>query len=224
MLFMTTYFTGLEFEDILRRRPTTKQPRATPILEFFGDETHKIISQPSLAVAYNFSMGSVDIGDQLRSCLGYRHRIRRGPWQALAWTFLEIILVNTYILQKSSGCAFKVPARKGQSGWRRCLYNALIARYHTASQSRKLFRVGDEFTELSQHKHVRSAKRTPCLACQGHQVGRTRSRSGLRRRTVLGEVDGNRRKPRSQSIYRCDKCNVALCHKRNCWSFYHETF
>ena len=44
-------------------------------------------------------MNGVDLGDQMRADLGYDHRIYRGRWQALAWTFiLDMVLVNRYFL------------------------------------------------------------------------------------------------------------------------------
>lgn len=63
MLMLTTVFTGYEFEDRVRRRPITKQPRARPIQRVFGDEAVKTLAVPSFAVAYNDLMGAVNIRD-----------------------------------------------------------------------------------------------------------------------------------------------------------------
>lgn len=66
-----------------------------------GNEHIKTFPIPGVAVAYNDEMNGVDVGDQLRADYGYEHSIRRGCWQALAWTFLlDVVLVNSFITQR----------------------------------------------------------------------------------------------------------------------------
>ncbi|EEU34869.1 uncharacterized protein NECHADRAFT_98099 [Fusarium vanettenii 77-13-4] len=61
--------------------------------DFFSGEPVKLISIPTIAASYNDEMNHVDRGDQRRSYLGYDHPIRRGAWQAIAWTFLlDVVL------------------------------------------------------------------------------------------------------------------------------------
>ena len=73
---------------------------ARPIQRFFSGEPVKLISIPTIAASYNDEMNHVDRGDQRRSYLGYDHPIRRGAWQAIAWTFLlDVVLVNSFLLQ-----------------------------------------------------------------------------------------------------------------------------
>ncbi|KAG6205049.1 hypothetical protein E4U35_002894 [Claviceps purpurea] len=59
VLFVTTLYFGLEHQEVVRRRPSSTQPRAKQILAFYGDETHKAINQPSIAVDYNNHMRSI---------------------------------------------------------------------------------------------------------------------------------------------------------------------
>jgi hypothetical protein len=100
VLFMTSVFKGDERSQRERKRPSTDHSRARPIQRFFGDEAKKVILIPTVAATYNDERNHVDRGDQLRSYTPYDHRLRRGPWQALAWTFLlDVIPVNTYLLQ-----------------------------------------------------------------------------------------------------------------------------
>lgn len=109
MLFMSTVFKGNERIECKRKKPSTDHIRARPIQRFFGDETVKLISIPTVAAEYNNEMNHVDRGDQLRSYHSYDHPVRRGAWQALTWHFLlEVILVNSYILQLH-----------GQPSWKR---------------------------------------------------------------------------------------------------------
>lgn len=216
---MTSYFSGSERQDHVRRRPTSSHPRARPAKAFFGDEPQRSVSTPCIAVAYNHEMNAVDRGDQLRSYIGYNHAIRRGGWQALAWTFLlETALINTYILQKRGSCNWK--SYENQEQWREAICSQLIAKYHHDGVARKYLRAGDEFTQVSQHNHVKTGKYSPCRACRGDQVGMPSSRRP--RRPALSEVNGNMQKRPRQTNYRCDKCDVAICTAPNCWYFYHQ--
>lgn len=105
---MSSFFTKSEREDIKRRRPTSSHPRARLAQRFFSNKQQKSVSTPSIAIHYNHQMNAIDRGDQLRSYHGYGHPIRRGGWQALAWTFLlDTVLINTYLLQKKGDCKWK---------------------------------------------------------------------------------------------------------------------
>lgn len=166
-------------------------------------------------------MNAVDRADQMRAYEGYDHPIRRGGWQAIAWTFLlDTIIINSYFLQLHGQPNWK--PYEPQLNWRQQLVDSLIERYSAAASSRKRFRTGDEFTPILQHKRVQRGKVSPCVACQGRQLGETHTRS--RQRAPLGQLGGdtlNRRRPR-QTRSRCDKCDVALCIKGKCWDFWHH--
>lgn len=218
---MSSYFSGSEIERTERRRPTSTHPRARQSQLFFGDEHRKEVDMPSVAVAYNHQMNAVDRGDQLRSYHGYDHSFRRGPWQALAWSFLiDIALINTYIIQKQEGrCNWKPFI--AQDKWREYLATELCAKYRADGATRKRFKAGDEFTPFKQHKHVKSAKYAPCRACKGDRVGNTLTRSSRR---PFGEARTNVQPPRKrprQTNYRCVTCDVAICTEPDCWYLYH---
>ncbi|KEY73686.1 hypothetical protein S7711_09569 [Stachybotrys chartarum IBT 7711] len=90
------------------------------------------MSIPSVTVAYNHNMGAVDIGDQLQATESLHHRVYKGRWQALAWTFLlDTVLVNSYLLQlhvwgrSDSACE---PSRT-QRDWRHRLINEICQAY-----------------------------------------------------------------------------------------------
>ncbi|KAF4414706.1 ac transposable element-derived 4, partial [Fusarium acutatum] len=78
---------------------------------------------------YNVEMNHVDRGDQIRSYTTYQHRFRRGPWQALLWSFLlEVALANSFILQKKT----RQPRWKPYStlqAWKEAIYNAIFNKY-----------------------------------------------------------------------------------------------
>ncbi|KAM5529290.1 hypothetical protein FOXYSP1_17134 [Fusarium oxysporum f. sp. phaseoli] len=147
VLFMSTVFKGNERIECKRKKPSTDHIRARPIQRFFGDETVKLISIPTVAAEYNNEMNHVDRGDQLRSYHSYDHPVRRGAWQALTWHFLlEVILVNSYILQLHGQPSWK--RYTSQVEWRERLYNDIFKAFHHDSQSRQRFRAGDEFTPV----------------------------------------------------------------------------
>jgi hypothetical protein len=215
-LLLSTVFTGDERCDRWRKRPSTKTPMARPIQRFFSGEPIKLISIPTIAASYNDEMNHVDRGDQRRSYLGYDHPIRRGAWQAIAWTFLlDVVLINSFLLQLHGQPVWS--HYMSQKKWRECLYNAVFKVFHLQSQSRQAFRAGDEFTPVSQHKHIRRGKKSDCLACKGLQLGQPRSKSTRR---SLAPVSYNKR--RRQSIWGCEQCDVAICNSRDCWYFYHR--
>uniref|UniRef100_A0A8H7N642 PiggyBac transposable element-derived protein domain-containing protein n=1 Tax=Bionectria ochroleuca TaxID=29856 RepID=A0A8H7N642_BIOOC len=221
VLFLTSYFTGDEVEDHKRKRPSSSHRRARQAQLFFGDIKELIIPTPSIVISYNHQMNGVDRGDQLRANCSYKHRIRRGPWQALAWTFLlETILTNTYILQRKSQSSWK-PA-DNQKTWRRQLCNDIIRVYRHDGASRKNFTSGDRKTVYSQHKHVPDFKSRECQPCKGIQIGQIHTRSSSKR-PALAQIDGNAPKKRGRRTeYGCSVCQVPICTSQNCWYFYHQ--
>ena len=219
---MTSVYTGEEFEHRVRRRPTTTQPRARPILQKFGIDPVKTLEMPLIAADYNDQMNAVDIGDQLRQYNTYKHAICRGGWQAIAWTFLlDTTLINSYLLQARGRPEW--PHYTTQTAWRQALIDALIKAYSATGGSRQRYRCGDEFTPIAQHHHVNRKKRSRCLACQGYKVGEARSQSQQKPLQRLSDDALNRRNKSKQTSWGCDVCDVAICTPGGCWDFYHST-
>ncbi|EGU88224.1 hypothetical protein FOXB_01258, partial [Fusarium oxysporum f. sp. conglutinans Fo5176] len=192
VLFLTSVFKGDERVNRKRKRPNTMEARARPIQRFFGEEAVKDFEIPSVAATYNDEMNHVDRGDQLRASLGYDHRVRRGPWQALAWTFLfDIALINSYLLQLHGSPSWK--RYRSQEAWRGCLVDALIATFSPNFQGRKRYRSGNEDLNSPGHKLIYRGrtKRSSYHACQGHRCGVVRSQAKAK---ALTEIDKNRRK------------------------------
>ncbi|RKK21506.1 hypothetical protein BFJ67_g17243 [Fusarium oxysporum f. sp. cepae] len=102
VLFLSTVYSGADDQRTLKRRkkPANKGAQSKPIQETFGDAVIKVIPIPTISASYNDEMNHVDRGDQIRSYTSYEHRFRRGPWQALLWSFfLDVALANSFILQ-----------------------------------------------------------------------------------------------------------------------------
>jgi hypothetical protein len=234
VLLLSTVFTGKEFEHCIRRRPTSKGPIAKPVREAFGSDAVKEMSIPSVTVAYNHNMGAVDIGDQLQATESLHHRVYKGRWQALAWTFLlDTVLVNSYLLQlhvwgrSDSACE---PSRT-QRDWRHRLINEICQAYGQTGKSRAKYRSGDTSTPVEAHEFVYRKKNSACVACQGNRYDELRlktpfssGRGQRRSQQPLGEVSGNslKKAPRVGSRWGCKQCDVSLCHSDKCWYFYHR--
>ncbi|KAM6514259.1 hypothetical protein FALCPG4_18906 [Fusarium falciforme] len=217
VLFLNTVFTGADDERAIRRRkkPSSGKSEAKPIRRFFGDEAVKLINIPTVAAEYNDQMNHVDRGDQLRSYYAYDHPLRRGAWQALAWTFLlDVALVNSYVAQLR-GPQPNWKRYTNQREWRECIYNELFNTYGHDSQARQRYRAGDERDlqrpELQREhinreiNHVNRKVKSDCLACQGCRQGQLRAKSP--EWSPLTEVSGNedrkdRKRPKVRTMVR----------------------
>ncbi|KAI6751881.1 hypothetical protein HG531_006577 [Fusarium graminearum] len=107
VLFLSTVHSRASHERTPKKRkmPAKRGTKAEQyrLQEYFNGESFKIISIPTIAAQYNNEMNHVDRGDQIRSYTTYEHCFRRGPWQALLWSFLlEVALANSFILQRET--------------------------------------------------------------------------------------------------------------------------
>ena len=171
-------------------------------------------------------MNHVDRGDQIRSYTSYQHRFRRGPWQALLWSFLlDVALANSFILQKKT----RQPRWKPYTtlrAWKEAIYNAIFNKYGTDSHTRKRSRTGkeedSEGLEARQNhlqrdiNHIYRGINSDCLACKGCRQGQPRP---FKKGGYLQPISGNERRVRTR--YGCKVCDVAICNNADCWYFYH---
>lgn len=234
VLFLSTVHSGAPHERIPTKRklPAKRGTKAEAqrLQQVFNGDSFKMIPIPTVAAQYNVEMNHVDRGDQIRSYTTYQHRFRRGPWQALLWSFLlEVALANSFILQKKT----RQPRWKPYStlqAWKEAIYNAIFNKYASDGHTRKRGRTGKEEdndnTEARQNhlqrdiNHVYRGKYSPCLACKGCRQGQPRP---LKKRKEKGgylqPISGNERRVRTR--YGCKVCNVAICNNADCWYFYH---
>ena len=226
VLFLTSVYTGDEVITCIRKRPNTDKARGRAILQMFGNQSKKELVIPAVGANYNNEMNSVDIGDQLRSYLGYDHRFKRGGWQAV-WSFLlDTVLINSFILQLRGQSEWETYTT--QSNWRQRLVDEIMKEFGWKGGSRRRYKTGNESVPVLQHNLIKRGKKSRCLPCQGHQLGVPRSRSQQRRqRQALGTVSDdslNRRANATQTGMGCDKCDVPICTDPDCWDFYHHIF
>ncbi|KAJ0126248.1 Uncharacterized protein HZ326_30647 [Fusarium oxysporum f. sp. albedinis] len=238
VLFLSTTHSATPLNRTLKERklPAKRGTKAEAqrLKEVFNGDQSRIIPIPSIAAQYNDEMNHVDRGDQIRSYTSYQHRFRRGPWQALLWSFLlDVALANSFILQKKT----RQPHWKPYStlrAWKECIYNAIFNKYGTDSYTRKRYRTGkEEDSEDLQARqnhlqrdinHVFRGRNSssPCLACKGLRQGQPRPAKRGKKGGYLQPISGNARGRVSR--YGCKVCDVAICNNADCWYLYHTPF
>lgn len=172
-------------------------------------------------------MGHVDTANQLRVSQRYVHRLTRGGWKALAWTFLlETAVVNSFKLQsKSLGSKAPWEPYEPQSLWRKQLVDRICETYGKTGGIRERYRPGDTFTPVEQHKRVWRGIEGPCLGCRGLHFHQVRSRSSQKRALEVISGNENTKKPAATKVKKtrwgCDRCDVAICSNDVCWDNYH---
>jgi hypothetical protein len=151
---------------------------AQRLKQIFNGDSFKMIPIPTVAAQYDDEMNHVDRGDQIRSYTTYEHRFRRGPWQALLWSFLlEVALANSFILQLKTRQPHWKPYRTLKD-WKECIYNAIFNQYASESQARKEEDIED-IEARQKHlqrdiNHVFRGLISSCLACKGFRQGQPR--------------------------------------------------
>ena len=77
-LFQSTMYDGLLTTRRLRKRPSLTSTSAKTARAAFGDQPRAWKSIPDFSDAYNYHMGAVDHGDQLKSYYTWNGRSRSG--------------------------------------------------------------------------------------------------------------------------------------------------
>jgi hypothetical protein len=108
MLFQTT--THNRTSIILRPRKHLKKSLSKTKIarKIFGDKPQKNLNIPVFVDKYNYYINNVNKGDQLKSYNPNKKLIRRGRHQVLIYYFLNVILVNSYLISKYS----QIPRKK----------------------------------------------------------------------------------------------------------------
>ena len=168
------------------------------------------LAVPHVVQRYNASMGGVDRMDQLRSYFPIGRSGRRW-WKYLFWGFMNIAVVNAYILWKASNRP--LPANKRQHGLKffkgELVLNlcdpAIAMRNRRVApptqQPEALYTVQTDV--VAGHSHVRfDGRKRVCQSCrrQGRQTTSGRS---------------------VETCFGCFRCNVHLCKEGSCFTDHH---
>lgn len=221
---MSTIFDATDTTIRLRRRPRNdNSSHKKAARTIFGDTYEKELPIPTAIDEYNYNMGAVDIGDQLRASYTWEHRWRRGPWQPLSWGFLlGTVLVNCYKLQSQFG---NWPdTTDGHFAWRNRLALQLFETFAPECRSRQRARPGifldvlNTAVPIPLHQRGQRGKRAVCKVCQALRHAAKKP---------LGERDPNLPLSASKTVSNvrggCITCDVALCNSQTCWDMFHHT-
>ena len=164
----------------------------------------EVREKPAVISLYNKYMNGVDINDQYRNYYPVEAQSKKW-WKYLAWFFVNISIVNGFILQNLQTDRRR---RLKHLDFRLALARQLISTYNgykkiysAPSGRKKDVQVG---RNVKGHSLVKSSERKrACGMCS--KAGRKRA-SG---RTF-------------ESIYKCAQCNVNLCREHACFMEWHQ--
>lgn len=226
VLFQSNYHTGEGHVLRRRKRPKKTSGKAKTARIPFGDQPTKTLPLPTFDDEYNYGMGAVDLGDQLKSYNAGLRLCRRGGWHAMWQWMLNTVLVNCYLISRHFKVSGKQHHFTDQSTFRNALIDALLSEGtanlgELGARKRAYPRPNPAKIRLSAttHSRIHRGRKNNCANCAGERYG-----DPPRKRAALSVVAVNmgRRTVRKGSNYGCKQCNVALCKEGDCWQQYHS--
>jgi hypothetical protein len=224
VLIMSSFMSGDQRIDRLRKRPKETSSKAKTARKPFGKEPIKVLSIPAIADGYNYYMGAVDEFDHLTAQnAGLRH-VERGGYQALEHWLLRTVLINCYLLALCSDIPEpRAVSFRSQQDFREQLIGALLAKARTSEicPKRRISQIsqGAGQVPLGLHELVKMGKRGWCVACKGLRFG-----DRPRKRIALREIASNmgRKSTNHQSSFGCKQCDIPLCNNNSCFVSFHK--
>ena len=200
---------AIKYKDKRDVHMLTTMHEATWTLTNKVDRQGNPIMKPTATVAYCKNMGGVDLSDQI---LQYYDVLRRCLkwWRKLFFHLFNLMLVNSYKLYLKYG---NPPKRRAHQTFRAQLVHALIDSAPQAPRpqvrgGKKPEPIGRLIgSHLPVHipakpNAVKARPQRDCVGCNPE----AKKRNGFKRK---------------QTIYMCEKCNVALCVP-TCFRVYHS--
>jgi hypothetical protein len=176
VLIMSSFISGDERVERLRKRPKETSSKAKTARKPFGKEPVKVLSIPAIADGYNYYMGAVDEFDHLTAQnAGLRH-VERGGHQALEHWLLRTVLINCYLLALCSDVPEpRQVSFRSQQDFRRQLVSALLAKGRDSEicPKRRISQIsqGAEQVPVESHELVKLSKVGHCMCCRGLRFG-----------------------------------------------------
>ncbi len=214
VLAMSTHFSGWErspWKD--RKQPSKTSTSAKTARAPFNGRTQMALQFPSIFDEYNNNMNGVDIGDQLRAEVASHRRSRRGGQQPLTRFLLDVVIGNTFLLQRE-GWPDSVKARcKSYSRLCKALSTELIIRYGEqvalyGAEASRIPQMLPRALQASVHTKVKRQKRVWCANC-----------STKRQNKIADRVNIQKVERKHLATSGCLECDVALC--KQCWESWH---
>ena len=172
---------------------------------------------PSAVVMYNQFMGGADLLDSLLAL--YRIPVRSKKWyHRLLWHFLDLSLVQSWLLYRREATANNVPGKEQLSLLQ---FKLSVAECLLSENKTKGVKRGRPSRDMDED-HRQKAARGPAAALPVTAV-RT---DGVSHWPIFGTKKGRCKLPGCKGIpkIRCEKCDVYLCFttKCNCFKAFHQ--
>ena len=163
------------------------------------------MKKPVVVDVYNGGMNGVDVNDQYRSYYPPGTTSRKW-WKYLLWFFVNLSMVNAYLLEKIAG-----KKKRCQLDFRRELAKQLIAGYN-----------GDKRPSNSGKRAIKTVTTEENL--KEHFLGKLEGRK--KACSMCAKVGRKRGEGRTfETSYTCEQCGVPLCRKmrsdKSCFSEWH---
>ena len=164
------------------------------------------MKKPDVVGVYNGGMNGVDVNDQYRSYYPPGTTSRKW-WKYLLWFFMNLSMVNAYILEKLAG-----KKKRRQLDFRRELAKLLIAGYN-----------GYKRPSNSGKRAVKTVTTEENLS--GHFLGKLEGRK--KACAMCAKVGRKRNEGRTfETSYACEQCGVPLCRQmrseQSCFAEWHS--
>ena len=151
------------------------------------------MKKPEMVVVYNSGINGVDVNDQYRSYYPPGTTSRKW-WKYLFWFFINLSMVNTFILEKLAG-----KKKRRQLDFRQELAKLLIAGYN--GYKRPSNNGKRAFTTVTTEENLR-----------GHFLGQM---DGTKRACAMCAKRGRKRNEGRgctfETTYACEQCGIPLC-------------
>ncbi|XP_047239310.1 piggyBac transposable element-derived protein 2-like [Girardinichthys multiradiatus] len=173
---------------------------------------------PAIISLYNTFVAGVDALDALIT--SHRIQIRsRKYYQRLFFHFVDMVIVNCWLLYQRDCESLDVPRKKQKDflAFRISIAQALCMQGKDLSSKKRGWAFFDVESEFEKKKRRGPAKAIPTLKVRSDAVGHWPVVESGRQRCKLPNCKG-------QTVFKCSKCNVHLCLKKNknCFGEFHK--
>ena len=206
---MTTAYNLTDTVIKSRNRPSSISTSAAITRPIFGASPRKDLPIPVAINAYNYHIGGVDLANQYRAAFTTLRFQNLRYWKPLFYWFLDIALVNSYLLSKTYHELVRGKSKHHRDHLRfqEGLAKALMA-----------------YEDSPEHNKVYRPTRAYCAYCREDRLNWQPKHLQPRSfGTDITNISGSRARFRgSKTQWGCDHCNIPLCKLGDCWRLWHE--
>ena len=212
---MTTAYNLINTVIWSRNRSSATSTSVSITWSVFESSLQKDLSISVAIDVYNHYMSEIDIANQYQTAFITLQHQSNHYWKSLFNWFLDIALVNSYLLAKAIQ---KLVIEKSK-----------LCHHHQWFQE-VLAKILIIYTEISEHNKVLRLNRVYCVYCQKHQLNWESKHQQWSFGTNITNIGGGSgggsggRFRGSRTNWGCDACNIPLCKIGDCWDQWHRRF